>query len=65
MKKSVLLFAIIASIFVACNQHNNVDYVNQDVYGIWAATYNHPYTNETIIDTLIYYINEENCEFIS
>ena len=65
MKKSVLLFTIIASIFVACNQHSDVDYVNQDVYGIWAVNSNHPYTNKTIIDTLIYYINEENCEFIS
>lgn len=63
MKKSVLLFAIIASIFVACNQHNDVDYVNQDLYGVWAATYNYPHTD--VLDTLICHINEYNSEFIS
>ena len=35
MKKSILLFAIIASVFVACNPQKDVDYINQDVYGIW------------------------------
>ena len=35
MKKSILLFAIIALTFVACEQPNteNVDYKNPDVYG--------------------------------
>ena len=65
MKKSILLFAIIASVFVACNPQKDVDYVNQDVYGIWAFTTNHPYTDQTIIDTLIYHISAENSKFIS
>ena len=65
MKKSILLFAIIVSIFVACNQQKDVDYVNPDVYGIWAATTNNPNTSTKIIDTLIYYINTENSKFIS
>ena len=43
MKKSVLLFAIIASVFVACDQSRvesvDIDYENQDVYGVWAKTY--------------------------
>ena len=63
MKKLVLLFAIIASIFVSCNQHSDVDYVNQDVYGVWTATYNYPHTD--VLDTLICHINEYNSEFIS
>ena len=65
MKKSILLFAIIASVFVACNQQTDVDYVNPDVYGIWAATTNNPTTSPEILDTLIYYINTENSKFIS
>ena len=65
MKKSILLFAIIASVFVACNPQKDVDYVNQDVYGIWAIATDYPYTNPTIIDTLIYHINAENSKFIS
>ena len=65
MKKSILLFAIIASVFVACNPQKDVDYVNQDVYGIWTFTTNHPYTDQTIIDTLIYHISAENSKFIS
>ena len=65
MKKSILLFTIIASVFVACNPQKDVDYVNQDVYGIWAFTTNHPYTDQTIIDTLIYHISAENSKFIS
>ena len=65
MKKSILLFAIIASVFVACNPQKDVDYVNQDVYGIWAIATNHPYTSPTIIDTLIYQISAENSKFIS
>ena len=65
MKKSILLFAILASVFVACNQQKDVDYVNQDVYGIWAIATDYPYTNPTIIDTLIYHINAENSKFIS
>lgn len=65
MKKSILLFAIIVSIFVACNQQKDVDYVNPDVYGIWAATTNNPNTSTKIIDTLIYYIDTENSKFIS
>ena len=65
MKKSILLFAILASVFVACNQQKDVDYVNQDVYGIWAIATNHPYTSPTIIDTLIYQISAENSKFIS
>ena len=65
MKKSILLFAIIASVFVACNPQKDVDYVNQDVYGIWAIATNHPYTSPTIIDTLIYHISAENSKFIS
>ena len=65
MKKSILSFAIIASVFVACNPQKDVDYVNQDVYGIWAFTTNHPYTDQTIIDTLIYHISAENSKFIS
>ena len=65
MKKSILLFTIIASVFVACNPQKDVDYVNQDVYGIWAIATNHPYTSPTIIDTLIYQISAENSKFIS
>ena len=65
MKKSILLFAIIVSIFVACNQQKDVDYVNPDAYGIWAATTNNPNTSTKIIDTLIYYINTKNSKFIS
>ena len=37
MKKSILLFAILASVFTACNQQKDVDYANPDVYGIWAV----------------------------
>ncbi|MBR5189974.1 MAG: hypothetical protein IKW17_06930, partial [Paludibacteraceae bacterium] len=65
MKKSILLFAIIASLLISCNQQKDVDYINQDVYGIWAFTTNHPYTDQTIIDTLIYHISAENSKFIS
>ena len=65
MKKSILLFAIIASLLISCNQQKDVDYVNQDVYGIWAIATDYPYTNPTIIDTLIYHINAENSKFIS
>ena len=65
MKKSILSFAIIASLLISCNQQKDIDYVNQDVYGIWAFTTNHPYTDQTIIDTLIYHINAENSKFIS
>ena len=65
MKKSILLFAIIASVFVACNKQKDIDFENQDIYGIWATVTNHPSTDKTIEDTLIYYINSNNCKFIS
>lgn len=63
MKKSVLLFAIIASVFVACDQSGvesvNTDYENKDVYGVWTRTYG---TNG---DTLFIFINDKNTKFIS
>lgn len=63
MKKSVLLFAIIASVFVACDQSRvesvDIDYENQDVYGVWAKTYG---TND---DSLFIFINNKNTKFIS
>ena len=65
MKKSILLFAILASVFVACNQQKDVDYANPDVYGIWAVTTNNPNTSTEILDTLIFYISTENSKFIS
>lgn len=65
MKKSILLFAILASVFTACNQQKDVDYANPDVYGIWAVTTNNPNTSTEILDTLIFYISAENSKFIS
>ena len=55
MKKSILLFAIIASVFVACEQPN-VNYENQDVYGVWTRDKN---------DSIFIFINDKNTKFIS
>ena len=64
MKKSILLFAIIALTFVACEQPNteNVDYKNPDVYGVWAQDYVDKAGENA---TSILYINDRNIEFIS
>ena len=37
MKKSILFLALIASIFVACEQQQTEEpsFVNEDVYGAW------------------------------
>ena len=55
MKKSILLFAIIASVFVACEQPN-VNYENQGVYGVWTRDKN---------DSIFIFINDKNTKFIS
>ena len=63
MKKSILLFAIITSIFTACEQQiKNPDYENQDVYGVWANDYIDRNEKEA---TSVIFINDKNIEFIS
>ena len=71
MKKSILLFAIIASVFVACDQSQvtcdrphieNIDYKNKDVYGTWAKDYIDREEKEA---TSVIFINDKNIEFIS
>ena len=71
MKKSILLFAIIASVFVACEQPQvvcdrphleNSDYCNKDVYGIWAMNYIDREGKEA---TSVIFINDRNIKFIS
>ena len=71
MKKSILLFAIIASVFVACEQPQavcdrphleNSDYCNKDVYGIWTMNYIDREGKEA---TSVIFINDRNIKFIS
>lgn len=64
MKKSIILFTIIASAFVACEQTQieNIDYNNSDVYGTWARDYIDINKEEA---KSIIFINDRNIEFIS
>lgn len=69
MKRSVFLFAIIASVFVACEQpqeiignKENMNYENQDVYGIWSENYINLQKEEAIS---VIFINDRNIKFIS
>jgi hypothetical protein len=63
MKKSILLFAIIATIFTACEQQiKNLNYVNQDVYGTWSRNYSDLQKEEA---TSVIFINDRNVKFIS
>ena len=66
MKKTILFLALIASIFVACEQQPE-GVVKEDFYGIWVCENagNESYDSDVEREHLLFIINEENTKFVS